>query len=427
MIYAIIKMLQRYVHIWFICSIHTHYYNVIINTAEWFVTIPKVWDGGCFAVNWRILEIKMKKIFSVAAILLFLTTALTGCGMGEKNVSISIIYASVTVLSLLLLVGCVFSVRKKRFWFIMLFSSVFVVNAGYTLLSVSSCLDTALWANRISYLGSVFLPMSMLMILLNVTDTKYKKHLPHILFSVAGIIFLIAATPGILPIYYKDVSFEVVGGVSTLVKVYGPLHPLYLVYLLGYFFAMVAVIFRARVKKTLDNASHAVFLAMAVFVNIGVWFIEQLVSIDFEMLSVSYIISELFLLGVHLVMNENQRLRMIVKQVETARSYSNGESQSEIMLEKPIEGDSVSPESVEMFMQGLSTLTPTEREIYQAYVARVTTKEVMASMNIKESTLKYHNRNIYSKLGVSTRKELLELHKHVKGIKENLEALEKNK
>ncbi len=27
-------------------------------------------------------------------------------------------------------------------------------------------------------------------------------------------------------LYYKDVSFAVVNGVSTLIKVYGPLHPL---------------------------------------------------------------------------------------------------------------------------------------------------------------------------------------------------------
>ena len=58
---------------------------------------------GDFAVKRRVLEIKMKKIFSAAAILLFSLFALTGCGMGEKNVSISIIYASVTALSLLLL------------------------------------------------------------------------------------------------------------------------------------------------------------------------------------------------------------------------------------------------------------------------------------------------------------------------------------
>ncbi len=82
---------------------------------------------------------------------------------------------------------------------------------------------------------------------------------------------------------------------------------------------MVTVILRAWIKKTVDTTSHAVIVAIAVFVNIGVWFIEQLVTIDFEMLSTSYIISELFLLGVHLVMNENQRLKELVRQKEESK------------------------------------------------------------------------------------------------------------
>ena len=93
------------------------------------------------------------------------------------------------------------------------------------------------------------------------------------------------------------------------------------------------------------------------------------------------------------------------------------------MLEKPVEDEAASPERIEVFMMGLKTLTPTEREIYDAYIARVTTKELMANMNIKETTLKYHNRNLYGKLGVSTRKELLELHKHIKSVKAKLEKV----
>ena len=36
-------------------------------------------------------------------------------------------------------------------------------------------------------------------------------------------------------------------------------------------------------------------------------------------------------------------------------------------------------------------------------------RTMMQEMNIKETTLKYHNRNIYSKLGVSSRKQMLEI------------------
>ena len=38
----------------------------------------------------------------------------------------------------------------------------------------------------------------------------------------------------------------------------------------------------------------------------------------------------------------------------------------------------------------------------------------MAELNIKENTLKFHNKNLYSKLGVSSRKQLLEIYRTIK-------------
>jgi len=365
----------------------------------------------------------MKKFLACTPVFLCFVLGLPGCSaVGDKSASLTIIYTAAAVLSLLLLIGCCLMVRKNKVWFILLFSSVLVVNIGYTVLAMSTCLEMALWANRVAYLGSVFLPLAMLMIILNVSGTGYPKWLHGALGALSILMFLIAASPGILPIYYKEVSFAVVNGVSTLVKVYGPLHPLYLVYLIGYFAAMVTVIIRAHMKKTIDSTVHAAILAIAVFVNIGVWFIEQLARIDFEMLSISYIISELFLLGIHLVMNEYQRMEKIIRQVESVQGYASQETAApDAMREKPVAGDEIAPECMESFMQGLKTLTPTEKAIYDAYIARATTKEIMAAMNIKESTLKYHNRNLYGKLGVSSRKELLEMHKHIKSVQAALE------
>ena len=361
----------------------------------------------------------MKKLFASTPLLLFLILNLSGCNtVGAKSTSLTIIYGVVAILSLLLLIGCFRLVRKNKVWFVLLFSSVLVVNVGYTFLAMSTNLTMALWANRVAYLGSVFLPLAMLMIILDITNTKHPKWLHGILGALSILVFLVAASPGVLPIYYKEVSFAIVNGVSKLVKIYGPLHSLYLVYLLGYFSAMVTVIIRAQIKKTIDTTAHAVILAIAVFVNIGVWFIEQLTSIDFEMLSISYIISEIFLLGIHLIMNEYQRMRRIVKQVELVQNYVDTKSSNpDTMLETPVENEAIAPERIEAFVMGLKTLTPTERDIYDAYIARVTTKEIMANMNIKESTLKYHNRNLYEKLCVSSRKELIEVHKHIKSVR----------
>ena len=360
----------------------------------------------------------MKKSLTCTPFFFCLIFLLSGCtALGDKSASLAMIYGAAAVLSFLLLIGCCLLVRQKKLWFILLFSSVLVVNIGYTFLSVSTGLGMALMANRVAYLGSVLLPFSMLMIILNVTNTHYRNWVPGVLLALAIVVFAIAASPGIWDIYYKEVSFETVNGVSALKKVYGPLHPMYLCYLIGYFAAMVAVIIRASVEKTVDTTTHALILAIAVLVNIGVWLIEQLASFDFEMLSVSYIISELFLLGVHLVMRENQHLRQMVRQVETVQSFTDQNTNApDAMLETPLEAEAFDPGRLEAFIHGLERLTPAERAIYEAYIARATTKEVLSSLNISENTLKFHNRNIYGKLGVSSRKELLEVYKQIRSV-----------
>ncbi len=61
----------------------------------------------------------------------------------------------------------------------------------------------------------------------------------------------------------------------------------------------------------------------------------------------------------------------------------------------------------EFFLMGLRQLTPTEKAIFDLYLDGKTAAEIMEIMTIKQTTLKYHNRNIYSKLGVSSKKQLL--------------------
>ena len=237
----------------------------------------------------------MTKKLAGFLILLLFAISLFGCGTtGEKVASISIIYGTMALFSLLLLIGYCCLVSNKEPWFLLLFSSVLIVNIGYFALAQSTTLEIALHANRVSYLGSVFLPLSMLMIILNVCKISYKKWITGILLAISLLIFAIAATPGYSDIYYKEVSLEIVNGVGHLHKRYGPCHSLYYFYLFGYFGAMIFAIFHSAAKKRLESTGHVVILILAVFVNIGVWFIEQFIKIDFEVLSVSYIISELF-------------------------------------------------------------------------------------------------------------------------------------
>ena len=328
------------------------------------------------------------------------------------------------MLALLLLTGYCFMIRKKDPWFLLLFSAVFVVNIGYLTLAISATLEEALLANRISYLGSVFLPLSMFMIIINTCKIRYKKWLPAILLIISFFVFLVAASPGYLDIYYKSVTLENINGVTVLDKVYGPWHSLYLYYLLVYFSAMIATIVFATIKKKIESSIHAVILAIAVFVNIGVWLLEQIVKIDFELLSVSYIVSELFLLGLYLLLQENGVLSSLtikpdlkstndtLLKSETKENPESTETPDSAQADPNSQNNNTEEEfriKCVYFSSRLCTLTPTERAIYSLYLKGKSTKEIMTELSIKENTLKYHNKNIYSKLGVSSRKELLRI------------------
>ncbi len=355
----------------------------------------------------------MKRTFAAPGVLLLLLLSLSGCSaIGDKMASISIIYSVTAVISLLLLIGYCCFVRKKDVWCLFLFSCVFVVNAGYLTLSLSKTIEEALLANRIAYLGSVFLPMSMLLIILGVCKLNYKKWLPGLFMGLGVLVFLIAASPGYLDIYYSQVSLQVINGVTVLEKVYGPWHSVYLFYLLFYFVAMIGMIIYASRKKTISSKMHALILLVAVFVNIGVWLLEQLVKVDFEFLSVSYIISELFLIGIYLMLQEWEQPK------KAPEAAPKEEVPVRAADETPVAGNQeaplslpqrVSPEQCAHFAAQIDRLTPTERVIFDFYLDEKTTKEVMQALNIKENTLKYHNKNIYGKLGVSSRRQLLEI------------------
>ncbi len=81
------------------------------------------------------------------------------------------------------------------------------------------------------------------------------------------------------------------------------------------------------------------------------------------------------------------------------------ELQAELATERLSKTD---PDDFEMFMENLKTLTAKERTIFELYLEGKKTQEIIGLADINLNTLKYHNKNIYSKLGISSRKQLLE-------------------
>lgn len=113
------------------------------------------------------------------------------------------------------------------------------------------------------------------------------------------------------------------------------------------------------------------------------------------------------MLSLELEMQENRKkLEQIENEHELIqREYDKAKVEVE-RLAKKREAD-VDEEEYKRFLECLATLTRKEKEILNLYVKGCSSKDILETLNITDNTLKYHNRNIYSKLGVKSRKQLL--------------------
>jgi len=138
----------------------------------------------------------MTKRFGSTTAVLAAVTLLGGCGpIGDKQTDIATIYGITAFIALALLLCYCFTVKKKSLWFIMLFSAISVVNVGYFALSLSTTVEEALLANRIAYLGSVFLPLFILMMIADLCHFNISKWLPTLLMVLAWQCSLLPPAP----------------------------------------------------------------------------------------------------------------------------------------------------------------------------------------------------------------------------------------
>ena len=311
-----------------------------------------------------------------------------------------------------LLIAYLLMVKNKEFWLTMLYISIAVVNLGYLLISLASTVGFALFANDVAYLGSVFLSAFMFLTIVRLCGFEIKKAHVITCVSLGALMFAIVASSPMLPLYYKSVDIKMINGAAKLVKEYGVLHPFYMVYLLGYFAAMIGAIIHSVRKKKIGKPRFAVFIAAIVCSNIVVWLFEKFVNWEYEFLSVTYIGSELLLLAVYWMIQDyvykNEVPSPIVKEVEVIKEI-------EVIKEKQTVVVINSAQKAEMINRLLSslsegrTLTVKEIEILESLVEGKSRKEIAIEHHVSENTIKTHISHIYEKFEVSSRESLMAL------------------
>ena len=319
-----------------------------------------------------------------------------------KTGNMTYVYGAVAVLSVLLLIGYLLWEKKKERNFLFLTGCVAAVNCGYFLLAASDSLPMAMFANGVSYFGAAYSMLAMVFIISDVCQMKKRKFFRGILIGISTAAFALAASGDLFGLYYRSVSIALVNGMTRLVKEYGPLHILYTLYLLSYVALMIVIIHYAHKQQRLTSPKYTMLLFVAVLLNIFVWAVEQAIHIDFEFLSVSYIVTEVILLLVYSILRDYGIMQP-------------GGTVVSVQMLTQLNSRRISPGALppgmedlfRSFAEKVKTLSSAERRILNYYIAGHETGDIPDLAFISIHTVKKHNRSIYQKLEVASRDELM--------------------
>jgi len=314
-------------------------------------------------------------------------------------------YVIIFILALLLPIGYFMFVRNKQNepWLFFLYLCVCVTTLGWLLLALSRNVFFALCANKIAYLGQVFIPLCMFMIISKLCGFHYRRAVIFSLIGVSILMFSMVLTTGYLDWYYASVTLEYADGAAKLVKKYGFLHPIYLVYILGYFSAMITVI-AISLRRNKEGSQKLAGLMMAVVMgNIGIWIIEKFIPLNFEFLSVSYLMSETVFFFVYVLLQDYIHVRdipppVIVEEkgpVIVVDTMSRAEKIQTILTRVP---------------QG-TTLSARQMDVLEGILDGKSRKEMAADLHLSENTVKMHTSSLYRVLDVSSRDEIYSIFK----------------
>ena len=136
----------------------------------------------------------------------------------------STILASVMILSMLSTFALVlFSRRGSNTLEILISVCVMLSNIGYFILSCSRNLQEAVLANSLSYLGGVFLPLLIVYVLIDCSDSKIPTWFSITILLINIVIFLSTMVTDRLPFFYSSIKF-IQGDPSQLIKEPGTIY-----------------------------------------------------------------------------------------------------------------------------------------------------------------------------------------------------------
>ena len=176
----------------------------------------------------------------------------------------------------------IFDVKNSVTQYITLLILV-VSNLGFYFVSISTTVEEAIIAQKMTYFAGAFLPVFYFFLVLEICHIEIPKLLNIIMLTIQCVIFGFACTIGKSTLFYESVKFYLDNGNGVLEREYGPLHILYPISLYFYMGAAIVVTFYALAKKRTINRRGIITMVCLCFLAVSTYALERALHIKYDL------------------------------------------------------------------------------------------------------------------------------------------------
>ena len=206
-------------------------------------------------------------------------------------------YQALFTISLLLSLAYTVKWRRRyNVYFTLEFTVLPIACFGYLQEQIATTLDHIILAKQLSYLGGTFGTLFMTLCICYLCKFNLSKNIRRILFAI---IFMIYLTILIIPqtnFFYRDMSVNVVNGVTVFSKKYGPAHVVFNVILFALFTLNFIAVLRGMGKRYDVSLTTTVLLFIAVLTNFVAFFFGRMFLKNLELIPIGYVASQILML-----------------------------------------------------------------------------------------------------------------------------------
>lgn len=209
-----------------------------------------------------------------------------------------------TILFFISLVLSLFYVRHFHKHFQTAFSLVFafipISILGFVFRQFSTTLEGALFATCMIYLSGCYLPLLIMLIAFSLCHVKLLSKITFWLFVISTLLYLSILSIGSLPIFYKNITTEMVNGYIVVHREYGPAHLIFYIYIGALTITSFVTMIYAYLHKNDISKTVIILLFIPFLLAIFSYFGGHFFSGKIEFTPVSYVLAQIiYLIIIH--------------------------------------------------------------------------------------------------------------------------------